>query len=190
MHKKNKKMKNNKETWAAILLGIVLLLSIGNEFISGKKDNNFEKQIEQDLVLSKLYGETNARWLEMNEMLLRNLAIALEGLWNKTVEESGKFKKERFTAKDWEYWKSKTVGEKWKDSYEKAWRNLRTSIDNTNEKRHKQECFIKKSKFYNYSESILRVLQILFTVLALILYVRVLKDSKYTLDTKNDNNKA
>lgn len=180
-------MKNNKETWATILLGIVLLLSIGNEFISGKKDNNFEKQIEQDLDLSKSYGETNARWLELNEMLQRNIAIALGGLWNKTVEESGKFDKENFTATEWETWKNKTVGEKWKDSYDKAWKNLRTSIDKTNEKKHKQENFINKNKLYNYTESILRILQILFTILALVLYVRALKDLKYNSDSKNNN---
>ncbi|MCK4329983.1 hypothetical protein KAX02_09090 [candidate division WOR-3 bacterium] len=171
-------MKNNKETWVAILLGIVLLLSIFNEIVGGIKNSNFEKQIEQDLDLSKSYGETNARWLEVNEMLQRNIALALEGLWKKTVEESGKFKKETFTEEEWIICKDKTVGELWEYNYNNAWKNLRKSINKTNEKRHKQEDFIIKNKSFNVVESILKTLQTLLVILSLILYIKIIKDSK------------
>lgn len=168
----------NKEIIATLLLGIVLLISILNECVSERKSNNFEKQIEQDLDLSKAYGETNARWLELNEMLQRNLLSVLGGNWNKTVESSGKFKKERFSKEEWEIWKNKTVKEFWEHRYHTAWENLRKSIDDTNEKRKRQENFIHKNKSFNFLDSFLRILQILITALALVLYVQIVKESR------------
>ncbi len=171
-------MKISIEIWAAILLGIVLLLSICNELVGEIKNNNFENQVEQDLDLSKAYGETNARWLEVNELLQRNLAIALEGLWDKTVEESGKFHEEDFSEEEWNYWKGKTVGELWEHDYGFVSDNLRKSLNETNEKRNKQEDFIIKNKPWNFIESLLRILQISFLIGALVLYFKVIKNSR------------
>jgi hypothetical protein len=125
-------MTDRTETVIAILLGLALLISIANEFVSERINSNLQKQIEQGLELSKAYGETSARWLEVNEMLQRNLALTLQGLSNKTVEESGKFKKEDFNAQDWQYWRNKTVIKFWEHRYDNAWTNLRKSLDKTN----------------------------------------------------------
>jgi len=103
------KMKNSMETWAAILLGIVLLLSITNEFVSKKKNSNFEKQIVQDLDLSKTYGETNARWLEANQMLQRNLAAALRGSGIKLSRNLGNLIKKNLLKRNGEIGKVKLL---------------------------------------------------------------------------------
>ncbi len=152
-------MIDRTETVTAILLGLVLLISIANEFMAGRINSNLQKQIEQDLALSKAYGETSARWLELNEMLQRNLALTLQGLSNKTVEGSGKFKKENFNDQDWHYWRSKKVIEFWEHRYRTAWDSLRKTLDETNEKRHKQENFVQNNRGWGILESILRVVQ-------------------------------
>lgn len=167
-------MKDRTEICTAVLLGFVLLISIANEFVAGRINSNLQKQIEQDLALSKAYGETSARWLEVNEMLQRNLAIALQDLLNKTVEESGKFKKENFNDQDWHYWRSKTVIEFWEHRYAKAWDSLRKTLDETNEKRHKQENFVKKNRVWGNLESFLRVVQMTLVIFALLLYLRMI----------------
>jgi len=168
-------MIDRNETFIAILLGLVLLISIINEFVAGRINSNLQKQIEQNLVLSKLYGETSARWLEVNEMLQRNLALTLQGLSNKTVEESGKFKKENFKDQDWNYWRSKTVIEFWEHRYRTAWGSLRKTLDETNEKRHKQENYIQNNRGWGILESILRFVQIGLVIAALLLYWRMIK---------------
>lgn len=163
-------MKKRTEILIAFLLCLVLLVSVFNEFVAGKIKSNIEKQIEQDLALSKDYGETSARWLEVNEMLQRNLTLALGGLSDRTVEESGKFNKEDFTESDWQYWKNKTVIEFWKQRYDKAWFSLRKALDETNEKRHKQENFVQKNRSWEKLESIMRILQMGLIIITLLLY--------------------
>ena len=108
-------------------------------------------------------------------MLQRNFAFALQGLSNKTLEESGIFKKEKFTENDWQHWRNKTVIEFWEHRYNKAWISLRKAIDMTNEKRHKQENFVQKNKGWSFIESLLRIMQIGLIIVTLILYIRMIK---------------
>ena len=182
-------MADRSETLTAIFLSLVLLISICNEFVAGIISNNLQKQIEQDLALSKTYGETSARWLEVNEMLQRNLAFALQGLSNKTVEESGRFHKEDFTEQNWNYWKGKKIIEFWEYRYKAAWRNLRTAIDETNKIKNNQENFVKKNKGWERLESVLRVVQICLIILSLFLYGRIIRTSKL-IETHNKANSA
>lgn len=165
---------SKKEALATILLAAVLLLGIANEFISGAKSDNYEKQIQQELILSKTYGETNARWLELSEMLQHNLAAVISGYWYKTVENSGKFKKQDFTETEWEYWKNKPVSELWKHNYNDARQNLRKIIAEVNIKRETQVDFTKSNKLLNFYESLIRISQTLLTILALILYMHII----------------
>lgn len=151
-------MAEHRETLTAIILGLVLLISICNEFVAGIISNNLQKKIEQDLALSKSYGETSDRWLEVSEMLQHNLAFALQGLSKKTVEESGRFHKEDFTEQNWNYWKGKKVIQFWENKYKAAWRNLRTAIDETNKIKNNQENFVKKNKWWDHLESAFRVI--------------------------------
>ena len=102
------KMKNSMETWAAILLGIVLLLSITNEFVS-KKNSNFRKTNSTGFRLSKTYGETNARWLEVNQMLKRNLAAALRGSGIKLSRNLGNLIKKNLLKRNGEIGKVKLL---------------------------------------------------------------------------------
>ena len=173
-------MADRKETVTAILLGLALLISIANEFVAGIINNNLQRQIEQDLVLSKLYGETSGRWLEVNELLQRNMAIALQGLLNKTLEESGKFKKEEFSEQDWNYWRDKTVINFWEHSYKKAWKNLRSAIDDTNEKKNNQENFVQKNRGWEILESVFRLVQICLIIVSLLLYARMIRPQRVT----------
>ena len=175
-------MKDRTETVIAILLGLALLISIANEFVSGRINSNLQKQIEQDLELSKAYGETSARWLEVNEMLQRNLALTLEGLSNKTLEESGKFKKEDFSDQDWQYWRNKKVIKFWEHRYKTAWDSLRRTLDETNEKRNKQKNFLQKNKGWDNLESILRVVQMCLIIASLLLYGRMIRPQSPTLE--------
>ena len=163
-------MASQTETITAFLLGAILLISIVNEFVAGKINSNYQKQIEQDLNLSKAYGETSARWLELNEMLQRNIAAGLQGVLSKTVEESGKFNRSNFTDEKWEHWREKPVIDFWEHDYNKTWKALRKSLDSTNEERHNQENFIEMNKAWEVLGSVLRILQIVLIIMVLYMY--------------------
>ena len=165
-------MRKTTEVLTATFLGLVLLISVGNEFVAERISNNLQNQIQQDLDLSKAYGETNALYLEVNQLLYRNLFLALEGQTNKTVEETGIFKRENFTESKWKHWRSKPTIEFWEHSYYKVLDRWKKSIDATNEKRHKQENFVRKNSEWLLLESGLRILQIGLIILTLMLYTK------------------
>lgn len=181
-------MSNRNETIIAFFLSLALFVSISNEFVAGIISDNLQKQIEQDLALSRSYGETSARWLEVNEMLQRNLAFTLQGLSNKTVEESSIFHKKDFTNQKWNFWRDKTVIEFWEYSYRNAWKNLRNAIDETNKIKGNRENFVQKNKWWEFLESILRVVQICLIILSLLLYGRMIRPQKST-ETHQEKNK-
>ena len=176
-------MKKN-ETFIGIILSLIAALGLVNEYIKSEIESVYEAKIEDEIMLSNLYNETNALQLEYINLLIRNQIIAFSNLWNTKLKDSDMFDSNTFVdSKEWDHWKEKSIGEYWEYSNENHYKILYESYDNLNFKRKNRLIVSSSDRTLSIINSIVWITQLILTLLTIFLFYRMIR-RKATIPNK------
>ncbi len=153
-----------------VLLAIIFLLSLAQQYVASKQVDNNQAQVRQSLTLVESYGRVNAFALEYIEMLNYDMLFSRDPeFWTKKLidvpEVLNKIpESERYS------WQDKTTRERFMYKTRGLNEELRKCQLKANILFKDQENFISKNRAWDYVETTLQILQTAIILLVIYLY--------------------
>ncbi len=161
-------------TIIGVLLTLILLLNVSQQFVASKQTVNNEAQVRQSLKLVESYGRVNAFSLEYIEMLNYDLLLSRKlGFWDMKIKNvPDLFNK--IPESERHVWQDKTTRERFMYKARNLNAELRKCQQNANDLYQKQEDYISKNKVWSYIEKIVQIIQLIFILLVIYLHATLI----------------
>ncbi len=157
-------------TIVGVLLTLILLINLLQQFIASKQTSNNEAQVRQSLKLVESYGRLNAFSLEYIEMLSYDLIFSRRpGFWDMNIKNVPELF-DKIPESERHIWQDKTTRERFINNARTISAELRKCQQNANDIYLKQEDYISNNKAWSYIETTVQIIQLIFILLVIYLH--------------------
>jgi len=157
-------------TIVGVLLTLILLLNLLQQFVASKQTSNNEAQVRQSLKLVGSYGRVNAFSLEYIEMLNYDSIFSRKpGFWDMNIKNVPELF-DKIPDSERHIWQDKTTRERFMYNARTISAELRKCQQNANDIYQKQEDYISKNKAWGYIETTVQIIQLILILLVIYLH--------------------
>jgi hypothetical protein len=163
-------IEEKKLTVVGVLLAIIFLLSIAQQYVASKQADNNQAQARQSLALVESYGRVNAFALEYIEMLNYDMLFSRDPeFWTKRIRDVPELLN-KIPESERNAWMDKTTRERFMYKTRELNKELRNSQMKANALFADQKDFISKNHFLSSVETTLQISQAAIILFVIYLY--------------------
>jgi hypothetical protein len=153
-----------------VLLSLILILNLAQQYIASKQTANNQAQVRQSLKLVEAYGRVNAFSSEYIEMLNYDLLFSRKpGFWELKIKDVPVLLN-KIPEADRNYWQGKTTRERFMFKTQNLNSELRKCQQVVNALHQNQIDYISKNQFWSYLETITQIIQVVLILLVIYLH--------------------
>jgi hypothetical protein len=165
-----KPVEERKLVIIGVLLAIIFLLSLAQQYVASKQVDNSQAQVRQSLTLVESYGRVNAFALEYIEMLNYDMLFSRDPeFWTKKLIDVPELLN-KIPESERDGWKDKTTRERFMYKTRGLNEDLRKCQLKANILFKGQENFISKNRTWGFIETMLQIFQAAIILLVIYLY--------------------